>query len=162
MCDVCCATSAMDEGGAMFQWEQGGPWLRMEARGKGPESQPCEYRIRRKGTTWSRWQATHDLAGVAGRLGVDVKWQFTGPLVRNYLSGRISADQVLHSIAVDQEQMLKEIADTATIYTEFRSDGGATMSSSISSKKVMLTRQATTESYDRTARLLAWLPEEGI
>ena len=116
MCDVCCASAALEPGGAIFQWEKDGPWLRMEAKGKGPECEPCEYRIRRKGTPWSRWTKTPDLAGVACRLSLDVKWTYKGPLISGYLAGNLSAENVIHQIALSQRKVEMELARETTVY----------------------------------------------
>ena len=166
MCDVCCASAALQPGGAIFQWEKNGPWVRMEAKGKGPECEPCEYRIRKKGGRWSRWAKTPDLAGVTGRLCVDVKWDYTGPTVRGYLSGELSAEQVLNIIGTSQRQITMDLAAEATVYTEFMADGSIILSSDGSRRfppqRVLLTKQASDDAVCRTVRMLCGLPEEGL
>lgn len=170
MCDVCCASSALEPGGAIFQWHKDGPFVRMEARGKGPEGEPCEYRIRRKGSTWSRWAKTNDLAGVTCRLGLDVKWQFTGKLVRGYLSGDLTAEQVIRQIAESQDKMAREIAADTVIYTQFMPDGVAYLTNNrfrtppewpmeYGRAHVLPSKTA---AVDKLVRKLTGLPEEGL
>lgn len=136
MCNVCAATSALRKGGLATKWSGDGGELHVEAKGKGPEGKPCEYRIRRnKDEQWSGWSKTNDLAFVMGYLGTDVKWDFVGPLTRRYLDGQSTAAQVMRRIR-DQEVALDiEMAGEVTIYTQFLSDGSAKLSSFYSNIK---------------------------
>jgi len=67
MCDVCIANAALKTGHSAYGY-------RIEARGEGPEWNPCEYRIwvEAFGTPPNHWEETDDLAGLVHNIGFDM------------------------------------------------------------------------------------------
>lgn len=133
MCNVCAAQAALAPGGSVELWGlTDGRALHIEAKGDGPEGKPCEYRVRRmtarsgtrgKWGRWSKWQRTTDLAGVTGALGLDVKWEFVGLLTRQFLTGRVTPNEVVDRIRRREGEFAREIAADTTIYTSFLENG---------------------------------------
>lgn len=103
MCDVCCANEALAGNGnpVPFLWSSATPYgVDVEATGAGAEFEPARFRIRRhvpeteanvrRGAVpapWSPWYTTGDLAGVMGRLGLDIKWKYVHPDVQVWVRG---------------------------------------------------------------------------
>ena len=93
MCDVCCADMALDETrkgsfAAFLYPEANRRGVEVQAEGKGAEGEPARYRLRRRGVArWSPWFKTRDLAGVMGRLGLDVGWDRVPSEVRRWVTG---------------------------------------------------------------------------
>lgn len=163
MCDVCAATSALRKAGLVTKWNDSEAELHVEAKGKGPEGKPCEYRIRRTADeSWSPWGKTNDLAGVMAMLGADVKWPYVGPMTRRYLDGQSTAIQVMRRIRDQQNKLDLEMAGEVTIYTEFLSDGSARLSSFYSDIKrepqFIIAEDNDSEWTDTAVRTLAGLP----
>lgn len=75
MCNVCCANEALTPGGFTSAWKKAPKKITLEAWSKGPEFEPYVASITREGDV-PIWVKGTDLAGLAGRLGLDVKWRF--------------------------------------------------------------------------------------
>lgn len=129
MCDVCCAGLAMKKGGYRFDWasDPDAPKdvaMFVEMQGRHAEA-PGRVRIRRRGTAWSRWFDTHDLASTAGSLGLDVKWRFVGSTTRDYLAGRMPVERLIHLETLSAQRHREWVARTTPLYTVFEKDGSA-------------------------------------
>ena len=91
MCEVCCASKALDSQGPVeFRWSDAGEGLGLlvQARGERAEFSPAQYRLKRASDAddlWSEWFHTEDLAGTMMRLGLSVKWRFVRDEVRQWL-----------------------------------------------------------------------------
>lgn len=116
MCDVCDANRVLSsKGGASFNWNNDPKAPKdsdvyVEAKGKSAEVAPCEVRIRRRGTRWSRWFKARDLASVMGGLGTDVKWEFVNGLTKQYLAGKVSVGELIAGI-IEMQTATQQIVD---------------------------------------------------
>lgn len=75
MCNVCCANEALAPGGLTSAWKKAPKKITLEAWSKGAEFEPYVASITREGDD-SIWVKGTDLASLADRLGLDVKWRF--------------------------------------------------------------------------------------
>jgi hypothetical protein len=75
MCNVCCANDALTPGGFTSAWEKAPKKITLEAWSKGPEFEPYVASITREGDD-SIWVKGTDLAGLASRLGLEIKWKY--------------------------------------------------------------------------------------
>ena len=92
MCNVCVASTALNmthEGtfATFARHQSSGRGVDVQAKGCGAEHRPARYRLRRTGGRWTAWEDTTDLAGVMGRLGLDMGWHGTPQEVQAWVGG---------------------------------------------------------------------------
>jgi hypothetical protein len=75
MCNVCCANDALTPGGFTSAWKKAPKKITLEAWSKGAEFEPYVASITREGDD-SIWVKGTDLAGLASRLGLEIKWKY--------------------------------------------------------------------------------------
>jgi hypothetical protein len=96
MCDVCCASAVIDAAqkgkSHTFKWSDNKKFKLVVAAdaaylGFGDPEGRNRFRFKAVGGHWSKWIETKDLAGSMLRLGVDVRWPWVRPEVKEWLAG---------------------------------------------------------------------------